>query len=155
MLGELRLPRSVVAGERTNPPIWPVTRALGVIVVAAPKRVLCVARADLRLLEGSNTARAVEAARCELAAELLEDLRRIDAQMRDVKKLTTAVGAAATTVTEVFGVGPRAIRLGWSAAVAAEYRPEAAELVVGRELPARRGLSGRLSDQEDRLDEDQ
>jgi transposase len=50
---------------------------------------------------------AVEAARCELAADFLEDLRGIDAAMRDTKhKLTAAVQAAGTTVTEVFGVGP-------------------------------------------------
>jgi transposase len=49
----------------------------------------------------------VEAARCELAAEFLADLRRIDTQMREAKKkLTTAVRASATTLTEVFGVGP-------------------------------------------------
>jgi Transposase IS116/IS110/IS902 family/Transposase, Mutator family len=50
---------------------------------------------------------AVQAARCELAAEFLADLRRIDAQMYDAKKkLTMAVRASATTLTEVFGVGP-------------------------------------------------
>ena len=60
-----------------------------------------------QLLAGIKPSGAVEAARCELAAEFLEDLRRIDTQMRDVKKkLTTAVRASATTVTEVFGVGP-------------------------------------------------
>jgi transposase len=49
----------------------------------------------------------VEAARCELAAAFVEDLRRIDAQMRDAKKkLTVAVAASGTTVTEIFGVGP-------------------------------------------------
>jgi transposase len=50
---------------------------------------------------------AVQAARCELAAAFTEDLRRIDAQMRDTrKKLAAVVAAAGTTVTEVFGVGP-------------------------------------------------
>jgi transposase len=50
---------------------------------------------------------AVAVARCELAAEFLDDLRRIDAQMRDTKKrLTAAVRASGTTVTEIFGVGP-------------------------------------------------
>jgi transposase len=61
----------------------------------------------VQLLVGIKPSGAVEAARCELAAEFVEDLRRIDTQMRDVKKkLTTAVRASATTVTEVFGVGP-------------------------------------------------
>ena len=49
----------------------------------------------------------VALARAELAAEFLEDLRRIDAQMRDTKKkLAAAVRASGTTLTEVFGVGP-------------------------------------------------
>ncbi len=46
-------------------------------------------------------------ARYELALEFLADLQRIDTQMRDTKKrLELAVKASATTVTEVFGVGP-------------------------------------------------
>ena len=60
-----------------------------------------------QLLEAITPSGAVEAARCELAAEFLQDLRRIDAQMRDTKKkLTTAVRASGTTLTEIFGVGP-------------------------------------------------
>ena len=60
-----------------------------------------------RLLEGIRPAGAVDAARGELAAEFLEDLRRIDAQMSDAKKkLTTAVRASGTTLTSLFGVGP-------------------------------------------------
>jgi len=58
-------------------------------------------------LEGIRPAGAVGAARCELAAEFLADLRRIDAQMSDAKKkLTTAVRASGTTSTSLFGVGP-------------------------------------------------
>jgi transposase len=60
-----------------------------------------------RLLEGIRPAGAVEAARGELAAEFLEDLRRIDAQMSGAKKkLTTAVRASGTTLTSLFGAGP-------------------------------------------------
>ena len=59
------------------------------------------------ILEEFMPAGVVEAARCELAAEFLEDLRRIDAQMREAKKkLTVAVRASGTTLTEVFGAGP-------------------------------------------------
>jgi len=48
-----------------------------------------------------------EAARCELAADLLEDLRRIDAQMREAKKKPDiAVRASGTSLTSIFGVGP-------------------------------------------------
>ena len=49
----------------------------------------------------------VAAAWHELAAGHLADLRRIDAQMREVRtKITVAVRASGTTLTEVFGVGP-------------------------------------------------
>ena len=60
-----------------------------------------------QLMESISPAGAVEAARYELAAEFLEDLPRIDAQMREAKKkLTTAVRASGTTLASVFGVGP-------------------------------------------------
>jgi transposase len=59
------------------------------------------------LLAAITPSGAVEAARCELAAAFPEDLRRTGAQMRDAKKkLTVAVAASGTTVTEVVGVGP-------------------------------------------------
>jgi transposase len=49
----------------------------------------------------------VDAARCELAAAFIEDLRRIDAQLRQTRKtLTTAVQATGTSLTGLFGVGP-------------------------------------------------
>jgi transposase len=50
---------------------------------------------------------AVQAARAELAADLLEDLRRADGQLRETKKkLEAAVLATGTSLTEIFGVGP-------------------------------------------------
>jgi transposase len=59
------------------------------------------------VLESIRPAGAVEVARCELAAVFVEDLRRIDTRMRDTKKkLTTAVQASGTTVTQIFGAGP-------------------------------------------------
>jgi hypothetical protein len=49
----------------------------------------------------------VQAARCELAAAFLDDLRRIDAQLAGArKKLPAAVAAAGTSLTGLFGVGP-------------------------------------------------
>jgi transposase len=66
-----------------------------------------VAAQAARVLEEIEPSGAVQIARCELAADFLEDLRRIDTQMRDTKnRLTAAVRASGTTVTEVFGVGP-------------------------------------------------
>ncbi len=59
------------------------------------------------ILESITPADAVEAARCELAAEFTQDLRGIDAAIRDTrKKLITAVRAAGTSLTGLFGVGP-------------------------------------------------
>jgi transposase len=60
-----------------------------------------------RVLEQAAPSGAVRAARHELAAQFLADLRRIDARRRDTrKKLAAALRASGTTVTEVFGVGP-------------------------------------------------
>jgi hypothetical protein len=60
-----------------------------------------------KLLEGIEPDGAVAAARHELASDLLDDLRRVDAQLRDSKKrLTAVVAASKTTTTEVFGVAP-------------------------------------------------
>ena len=49
----------------------------------------------------------VVTARCELAAEFLGDIRRLDTQLRDTsKKLAAAVRASGTSLTGIFGVGP-------------------------------------------------
>ncbi len=60
-----------------------------------------------RVLEAITPSDAAGRARLELAAEFLEDLRRIDDQRRQArKKVAAAVRASRTTLTEVFGVGP-------------------------------------------------
>jgi transposase len=65
------------------------------------------APAAVRLLESITPAGAVEAARCELAAAFAEDLRGIDARIRETrKKLAVAVAAAGTSLTGLYGVGP-------------------------------------------------
>jgi transposase len=59
------------------------------------------------LLDTITPAGAVEAARCQLAAELTEDLRGVDARIRETrKKAAAAVAAAGTSLTGLFGVGP-------------------------------------------------
>ena len=59
------------------------------------------------LLEKIEPQGAIELARYELAHEFLADLTRIDEQMRQTKKrITVAVAASGTTVTEIYGVGP-------------------------------------------------
>jgi transposase len=60
-----------------------------------------------RVLKALRPAGAVETARWELAADLLDDLRRIDTRMRESrKKLAAAVAAAGTSLTGLSGVGP-------------------------------------------------
>jgi hypothetical protein len=60
-----------------------------------------------RILQQITPPDAVAAARCELAAAFLDDLRRIDAQLRETKKkLATAVQATGTCLTGLSGVGP-------------------------------------------------
>ena len=60
-----------------------------------------------QVLASITPAGAVEAARCELAAELTEDLRGVDiADPRDQKEAAAAVRAAGTSLTGLFGVGP-------------------------------------------------
>jgi transposase len=60
-----------------------------------------------RLLGGVNPASPVEVARHALALEHLDDLRRLDDQMRVSKKrIAAAIVASATSLTDIFGVGP-------------------------------------------------
>ena len=60
-----------------------------------------------RVLEQVTPSGAIAQARFELAAQFLDDLRNLDAQLRETKKkLAAAVRASRTTLTEIFGVGP-------------------------------------------------
>jgi transposase len=50
---------------------------------------------------------AVEQIRYELANDLLDDIRHLDIQLKEShKKISKAVAASSTTVTDLFGVGP-------------------------------------------------
>jgi transposase len=60
-----------------------------------------------RLLASVKPASPVEVARHALALEHLDDLRRLDAQMRISKaRIAEAIAASGTSLTELFGVGP-------------------------------------------------
>jgi transposase len=60
-----------------------------------------------RILGSVTPPDAVAAARCELAAAYIEDLRRIDARQRDARrKLDAAVRASGSSLTALYGVGP-------------------------------------------------
>jgi hypothetical protein len=59
------------------------------------------------ILDAFTPDTAVAAARYELALEFVQDLRRVDEQLRATKKrIATAVAASRTTTTQIFGVGP-------------------------------------------------
>jgi len=86
-----------------------VCRLHAVLCDLVPGGVAKVIRAPAaaRLLDSVTPAGAVGLARWELAAAFLEDLRRIDAQLRETRaKLAAAVRAAGTTLTGLSGVGP-------------------------------------------------
>jgi transposase len=60
-----------------------------------------------RILEQVRPSDAVATARCELAAEFLDDIRHLDAKLRDTNRtLAAAVRASGTSLTGLFGVGP-------------------------------------------------
>jgi transposase len=60
-----------------------------------------------RILAGLTPRTAVEATRHAVALEHLDDLRRLDYQMRDSKqRITAAIAASGSTLVELFGVGP-------------------------------------------------
>ena len=64
-------------------------------------------RSQSRILGQITQPGAVTEARRQLAADFLAEIRRLDAQLREVnRKLATAVKASGTSLTEVFGVGP-------------------------------------------------
>jgi transposase len=71
-----------------------------------------------RFLEALTPANPVEQTRYDLAIELLDDIRRLDTQLKaSHKRIRDAVRASGTTVTDLFGVGPilAAMVIGYSA----------------------------------------
>jgi len=70
-----------------------------------PKKI--IADRAARLLDSVTPQGAVDAARWELAAALIEDLRGLDGQLRETrKKPGTAVKASGTSLTSLSGAGP-------------------------------------------------
>jgi transposase len=60
-----------------------------------------------RVLGQVTPSGAIAQARRELAGQFLDDLRNLDAQLRETKKkLAAAVKASGTSLTDIFGVGP-------------------------------------------------
>jgi transposase len=72
-------------------------------------------------LDGFEPAAPVERLRFDLVVELLDDVRRLDDQLKaSKKKIRVAVEASGTTLTDVFGVGPiiAAMVIGYSGDIA-------------------------------------
>lgn len=60
-----------------------------------------------RLLESYEPATPIEHMRHQLAAELVDDVRRLDTLIKEShRRIRTAVKASKTTLTDVYGVGP-------------------------------------------------
>jgi transposase len=61
----------------------------------------------VRLLGDFDPVTRVEQTRYDLALELLEDVKRLDVQLKEShKRIKTAVKASGTSLTELYGVGP-------------------------------------------------
>jgi transposase len=59
------------------------------------------------LISGLKPTTPTQRIRCELAAELLDDVHRLDAQLKaSHKRIRDAVKVSGTSVTELYGVGP-------------------------------------------------
>ena len=59
------------------------------------------------LLNDFDPSNAVEQTRCDLAFELLDDIRRLDRQLKEShKRIKVAVQASKTSLTDLYGVGP-------------------------------------------------
>jgi transposase len=61
----------------------------------------------IRLLERLEPVTPIEQARHDLAVELLADVQRLDAQLKEShRRIRVAIRASGTTLTDLFGVGP-------------------------------------------------
>jgi len=61
----------------------------------------------IEVLAGITAHGPIAQARLELAADLVADLQRLDAQRREIKRrVSRAVAASHTTITDIYGVGP-------------------------------------------------
>jgi transposase len=59
------------------------------------------------LIDGLEATTATQAARLEIAAELTDDLARLDTQLKASKRrLADAVTASGSSLTDIFGIGP-------------------------------------------------
>jgi transposase len=86
------------------------------LVPGGIRKEIVVSQAET-LIAGFTPTTVVQQQRLELAGELLDDIRALDVRLKASKhRITSAVRAAGTTITELYGVGPiaAAMLLGYS-----------------------------------------
>jgi transposase len=107
-VGVLRLlaKRNLDLGRARNRTACRLHALLGELVPGGIAKEINASTAE-RMLAGLTPATPVEAARREVAVEHLDDLRRLDEQMKaSRRRIVDAVNASGSTVVELFGVGP-------------------------------------------------
>jgi len=76
------------------------------LVAGGIRKEVVVSQAD-QLLASITPTTATQRQRVELAVETLEEIRMLDAKLKPSKqRITDAVNASSTTLTDIFGVGP-------------------------------------------------
>jgi transposase len=98
--------RNLDLGRSRNRTCCRLHAMLSELVAGGISKEMAVSKAE-QLLGNIGPASAVEAERMRVALELVDDLRRLDAQLADSKRrIADAVAASATSLTTLFGVGP-------------------------------------------------
>ena len=98
--------RNVDLGRERNRAANRLHALLAELVPAGITREISASAAQT-MLDATHPTSPVASARHALATDLLEDVRRLDAQLKDSRRrVTEAVVASKTSLIEVFGVGP-------------------------------------------------
>lgn len=107
-IGVLRLlaKRNTDLGRARNRTACRLHSLLTELVPGGMPKEINASRAE-RMLAGVDARTPVEIARRDVALEHLEDLRRLDEQLKaSRRRITAAIAASGTTVVDLFGVGP-------------------------------------------------
>ena len=98
--------RNVDLGRERNRAANRLHALLAELVPSGITREISASAAQV-LLDATRPTSPVASARHALATDLLEDVRRLDAQLKESRRrVTEAVAASKTSLVEIFGVGP-------------------------------------------------
>ena len=98
--------RNVDLGRERNRTVCRLHALLAELAPSGITREISVSVAQA-LLDATQPTSLVASARHAMASELVEDVRRLDAQMKESKRrVAEAVTASKTSLVEIFGVGP-------------------------------------------------